>query len=74
MSGKENLLVKPLTDFRDTLSTVQTDIYKLNSSISVLTSKVQENGKTINYITNHDNCDLCKQQIDEINSQQIIPS
>ena len=72
LSGKENLLVKPLTDFRDTLSTVQTDIYKLNSSISVLTSKVQENGKTINYITNHDNCDLCKQQIDEINSQQII--
>ena len=72
LSGKENLLVRPLTDFRDTLSTIQTDIYKLNSSISVLTSKVQENGKTINYITNHDNCDLCKQQIDDINSQQII--
>ena len=72
LSGKENLLVRPLTDFRDTLSTIQTDIYKLNSSVSVLTSKVQENGKTINYITNHDNCDLCKQQIDDINSQQII--
>ena len=72
LSGKETLLVKPLTDFRDTLSTIQTDIYKLNSSVSVLTSKVEENDKTINYITNHDNCDLCKQQIDESNSQQII--
>lgn len=72
LSGKETLLVKPLTDSREKLSNIQADIYKLNSNISVIKSKVTENDKTINYISNHDNCDLCKQQIDDKSSQQII--
>ena len=72
LSGKETLLVKPLTDSREKLTNIQADIYKLNSNISVIKSKVTENDKTINYISNHDNCDLCKQQIDDKSSQQII--
>lgn len=72
LSGKETLLVKPLTDSREKLTNIQADIYKLNSNISVIKSKVTENDKTINYISNHDNCDLCKQQIDDESSQQII--
>lgn len=72
LSGKETLLVKPLTDSREKLSNIQADIYKLNSNISVIKSKVTENDKTITYISNHDNCDLCKQQIDDKSSQQII--
>ena len=72
LSGKETLLVKPLTDSREKLTNIQADIYKLNSNISVIKSKGTENDKTINYISNHDNCDLCKQQIDDKSSQQII--
>ena len=72
ISGKENLIVEPLTAAREKLSGVNTQIYKANSTISVLTAKVKENDKTIVYISNHDNCDLCKQQIDDKNSEQII--
>ena len=72
LSAKENLLTGPIQNNQDKLQSIQSDIYKLNSSISVLKSKASENDKTVEYITKHDNCDLCKQQIDEEASETII--
>ena len=72
LSGKESLIQKPLTAEAQKLSEIQSEIYKIKSARSVNESKVSENNKTISYIENHDDCDLCKQKITDENSNKII--
>ena len=42
------------------------------SKISVYKSKIKDNNSTIEYVSNHDNCDVCMQKITEDNSLEII--
>lgn len=42
------------------------------SKISVYKSKIKDNNNTIDYVSNHDNCDVCMQKITEDNSLEII--
>lgn len=42
------------------------------SKISVYKSKLKDNNSTIEYVSNHDNCDVCMQKITEDNSLEII--
>lgn len=42
------------------------------SKISVYKSKIKDNTGTINYVSTHDNCDVCMQKITEDNSMEII--
>ena len=72
LSGKESLIQKPLTVETEKLTEIQNEIYKIKSARSVNESKVSENNKTISYIENHDDCDLCKQKITDENSDAII--
>ena len=72
LSGKESLIQKPLTAEAQKLSEIQSEIYKIKSARSVNESKISENNKTISYIENHDDCDLCKQKITDENSNKII--
>lgn len=72
LSGKESLIQKPLTVETEKLTEIQNEIYKIKSARSVNESKVSENNKTILYIENHDDCDLCKQKITDENSDAII--
>lgn len=72
LSGKESLIQKPLSVETEKLTEIQNEIYKIKSARSVNESKVSENNKTISYIENHDDCDLCKQKITDENSDAII--
>lgn len=72
LSGKESLIQKPLSVETEKLTEIQNGIYKIKSARSVNESKVSENNKTISYIENHDDCDLCKQKITDENSDAII--
>lgn len=72
LSGKESLIQKPLAAETEKLTEIQNEIYKIKSARSVNESKVSENNKTISYIENHDDCDLCKQKITDENSDAII--
>lgn len=72
LSGKESLIQKPLLVESQKLAEIQGEIYKIKSARSVNESKVSENNKTISYIENHDDCDLCKQKITDENSDFII--
>ena len=72
LSGKDSLIQKPLSVESQKLTEIQSEIYKIKSARSVNESKVSENNKTIAYIENHDDCDLCKQKITDENSNFIF--
>lgn len=72
LSSNEELITKPLNDLKLKLQEYKKQNISINSRISVNNSKIKENNSTITYITNHDDCDLCKQKIDDENTAKII--
>lgn len=71
-SSKENVISQPLEDAQNQLKEIHNVNRKHRSDIAIGNSKIADNQKTINYVQDHDDCEMCKQTIDESNAEKII--